>query len=266
MTALAGELKLAVYMLSLATPGLTDATLLDLLNMTPPHVILLMEDIDAVFDVALKNDEKNKKKLEAETDDEQTGEGIIGQLPGGFGSSRDPYRRPKRDMGSKILLSFAGILNAIDGIAAQTGRLLFMTTNYKDKLDSALIRPGRIDYQIEFREATTAQIKDLFFNFYKPVSSGSEPEIESTKCKKERLAAIATEEQRLKLLGQQFSARMPQNKFTMAQVQGMFMRHRHDPEIMLEQLEEELSISDDDEEEDILLPSLSRQLSKNSAK
>jgi ATP-dependent 26S proteasome regulatory subunit len=64
-------------------------------------------------------------------------------------------------------LTFAGLLNAIDGIAAQTGRLLFMTTNHKDRLDSALIRPGRIDYQLKFSMASRDQARRLFLNFYR---------------------------------------------------------------------------------------------------
>lgn len=35
------------------------------------------------------------------------------------------------------------LLNALDGVAAAEGRLLFMTTNYIERLDQALIRPGR---------------------------------------------------------------------------------------------------------------------------
>lgn len=46
-------------------------------------------------------------------------------------------------------VTFSGLLNALDGAAAQEGRLLFMTTNHIEKLDSALIRPGRCDYRLK---------------------------------------------------------------------------------------------------------------------
>ena len=39
-------------------------------------------------------------------------------------------------------VSFSGGPNAIDGVAAQKGRALIMTTNHRDRLDPALIRPG----------------------------------------------------------------------------------------------------------------------------
>lgn len=38
-----------------------------------------------------------------------------------------------------------GLLNMLDGVVDTPGRIVVMTTNYKDELDPALIRPGRID-------------------------------------------------------------------------------------------------------------------------
>lgn len=48
----------------------------------------------------------------------------------------------------KSPLSFSGLLNAIDGVSAQEGRILITTTNHLEKLDSALIRPGRVSLTI----------------------------------------------------------------------------------------------------------------------
>lgn len=42
------------------------------------------------------------------------------------------------------------------------GRVLIMMTNYPEKLDSALIRPGPVDLQIGFTFATRTQIRDIF--------------------------------------------------------------------------------------------------------
>lgn len=41
-----------------------------------------------------------------------------------------------------------------------------MTTNHEDRLDSALIRPGRVDMKQVFGHATDAQIKEMFLRFY----------------------------------------------------------------------------------------------------
>eukprot|EP00667_Euglena_gracilis_P012132 EG_transcript_12438 len=63
-------------------------------------------------------------------------------------------------------ISLSGLLNAIDGVAAQEGRLLFMTTNHLERLEPALIRPGRVDVQEEFGHATPQQIEDMFCRFF----------------------------------------------------------------------------------------------------
>jgi mitochondrial chaperone BCS1 len=63
-------------------------------------------------------------------------------------------------------ITFSAFLNAIDGIAAPTGRILVMTTNHREKLDAALIRPGRIDMQIEFGLATEEQAARIFLRFF----------------------------------------------------------------------------------------------------
>ena len=46
----------------------------------------------------------------------------------------------------KMSLSF--ILNIIDGLNENYGRILIITSNYYDKIDKALIRPGRIDIRV----------------------------------------------------------------------------------------------------------------------
>jgi chaperone BCS1 len=43
-----------------------------------------------------------------------------------------------------------------------------MTTNHPEQLDPALIRPGRVDMQIEFTLATRAQIREIFVRMYSP--------------------------------------------------------------------------------------------------
>jgi len=63
-------------------------------------------------------------------------------------------------------MTFSGLLNAIDGVAASEGRLLFATTNHRERLDPALIRPGRIDRQLEIGFASSEQIRRIFLRFY----------------------------------------------------------------------------------------------------
>lgn len=67
-------------------------------------------------------------------------------------------------------ISLSGLLNALDGIGAQEGRLLFATTNKYSSLDPALCRPGRMDVHIEFKLASKHQAQELYRRFYLPDS------------------------------------------------------------------------------------------------
>ena len=62
-------------------------------------------------------------------------------------------------------VSFSGILNALDGITTRDNMICFITTNYKQNLDSALIRPGRVDYIMRFDNVCKEQIIDIFSVF-----------------------------------------------------------------------------------------------------
>merc|ERR1712113_1245328 len=50
-------------------------------------------------------------------------------------------------------LTFSGLLNGLDGVGNPDGQIFIMTTNYVDRLDSALIRSGRVDLHIELQLA-----------------------------------------------------------------------------------------------------------------
>jgi chaperone BCS1 len=73
-------------------------------------------------------------------------------------------RKENEDKRSKI--TFSGLLNAIDGVAAGEGRLLFATTNHIERLDPALIRPGRVDRKMYVGHATREQAHQLFLRFF----------------------------------------------------------------------------------------------------
>lgn len=45
-------------------------------------------------------------------------------------------------------LDLAGLLNVLDGVVDAPGRILVMTTNHPEKLDRALLRPGRVNMRI----------------------------------------------------------------------------------------------------------------------
>lgn len=110
------------------------------------------------------------------------------------------FQNRKAAKGSKSLgVSFSGLLNAIDGLATQGGRVLFMTTNKLHELDPALIRPGRADDRILIANATPGQAKEIFSRFY----PGS------------------PEEQAI-----QFSEKIPDGMLSMAAIQGHLLKYR----------------------------------------
>lgn len=63
-------------------------------------------------------------------------------------------------------VSFSGLLNAIDGVAAQEGRALFMTTNHLERLDPALTRAGRADVHAELGLVGAVAARTLFLRFF----------------------------------------------------------------------------------------------------
>ena len=63
-------------------------------------------------------------------------------------------------------VSFSGLLNAIDGVAAQEGRALIMTTNHRERLDPALIRPGRADLHLELGLIGVDAARAMFVRFF----------------------------------------------------------------------------------------------------
>ena len=52
------------------------------------------------------------------------------------------------------MVTFSGLLNALAGVTSTEERLIFMTTNHIEKLDPALIRPGRVDLKIHIGNVT----------------------------------------------------------------------------------------------------------------
>ncbi|WP_300073860.1 AAA family ATPase [uncultured Ruegeria sp.] len=99
-------------------------------------------------------------------------------------------------------VSFSGLLNAIDGVAAQEGRALVMTTNHKEKLDPALIRPGRADVHTELGLAGAATARRLYERFFPGERD----------------------------LARVFEARLGHHKHSPAQIQGWLLANSADPE------------------------------------
>ncbi|RDB26722.1 putative mitochondrial chaperone BCS1-B [Hypsizygus marmoreus] len=158
---MAGELGLDVYILSLSRAGLDDASLSELVNALPERCVALMEDIDAAFTHGVSRGE----------DDSDDSEGAGSSKEGGKDKGKEKDKDKGGEKGTTTTtskLSLSGLLNALDGVGAQEGRILFATTNRYAALDPALCRPGRMDLHIEFRNASRYQARELFERFYLP--------------------------------------------------------------------------------------------------
>ena len=58
-------------------------------------------------------------------------------------------------------------LNILDGIQEQDGTIFIMTSNYPEKIDQTLIRPGRCDLRINFKKTTRDIFKEMVKYYYK---------------------------------------------------------------------------------------------------
>jgi hypothetical protein len=58
-------------------------------------------------------------------------------------------------------LNLAGLLNVLDGVVDSPGRIIVMTTNHPEKLDPALVRPGRINKHLRLGYMTPESLADL---------------------------------------------------------------------------------------------------------
>ncbi|EIW75059.1 P-loop containing nucleoside triphosphate hydrolase protein [Coniophora puteana RWD-64-598 SS2] len=159
---IAGELDLNVYLISLSRAGMDDTMLTESIAGLPEQCIALMEDIDVAFHHGVTRDSDSSdssSSLNSSSPDSQS------QTPG---AHKDTGNKQTKTIESRVSLS--GLLNALDGIGAQEGRILFATTNRYSALDPALCRPGRMDLHVEFHNASRGQAEELFRRFFRPTS------------------------------------------------------------------------------------------------
>ena len=116
--ALAGKMDYGICVLSFTDVDMSDTDLMRQLATVPSKCIVLVEDIDVALP-SQKRKEDNKVKELKETHD----------------SLVSKQKKPN--------LTLSGVLNAIDGVESSEAQIMIMTTNFKEHLDPALIRPGR---------------------------------------------------------------------------------------------------------------------------
>jgi hypothetical protein len=78
-------------------------------------------------------------------------------------SKEDNTRSVKKD---EEPLTLGTILETIDGIVETKGRIIIMTTNHREVLDPALLRPGRIDFELEFKKLRRCDIASIYESMF----------------------------------------------------------------------------------------------------
>lgn len=123
--------------------------------------------------------------------------------------------RTKREAAEETGVTLSGLLNALDGVSSREGRILFMTTNHPERLDPALVRPGRVDRSFRLGNTTPDQARRLFSWFY--TGGEHDPKIEK--------------------LAMEFGENIPTGQVCMAAIQEHLLRHRTDPEAAIREME-----------------------------
>ncbi|KAF9111105.1 hypothetical protein BGX27_005395 [Mortierella sp. AM989] len=165
-------------------------------------------------------------------------------------------QRESKDAATGI--TFSGLLNSVDGVSAQEGRMLCMTTNHLERLDEALIRPGRVDVRARFGKATQSQAKELFIKFFPhrpPVATDvTKPSVEpstlpsdisvldSTSCEnvipESSIHTSTLSAEQTEILAAQFAKEIPDHTFSIAQLQGFLMGYKKTPDLAVKHVKE----------------------------
>ena len=112
--------------------------------------IYIFEDIDCLSDVIKERSLEKKSEIKYELE-------LLSKIT-------ELTSRKANNVTDKLTLSC--LLNIFDGILETPGRIIILTTNYPDRIDKALLRPGRIDINIELKKASSDTINKILSSFY----------------------------------------------------------------------------------------------------
>ncbi|KAI1141574.1 BCS1 N terminal-domain-containing protein [Hypoxylon sp. FL0543] len=233
--ALAGFFKMRIYIVSLSSPTSNEENLASLFAELPRRCVVLLEDIDTAGLTHTREQDQPKTQNQS-TDDSNTM--VPGQLTTGNGNT---------NTNNNGRLSLSGLLNILDGVASQEGRVLIMTTNHLDKLDSALIRPGRVDMIVKFGLADEGMISSIFRAIFArldgedDVQEATDINLDSEarqRLEEEKAKKRAAEEARVNALAEEFATKIPAHEFSPAELQGFLLKYKRDAQAAVANAEE----------------------------
>jgi hypothetical protein len=108
--------------------------------------LYVIEDIDAMGDTVLRREWKKPVVAKPKSEEDAW------------------LDRQKESEQETLDLSF--LLNLLDGTLEASGRILIVTTNFPERLDRALVRPGRVDMIVAFKNASRAVLQEMIDAFY----------------------------------------------------------------------------------------------------
>lgn len=107
--------------------------------------VYIIEDADAMGDVLLKREWKRPEPAQA---------------------PKDPFAPEMDDDIIKDPIDLSFLLNLLDGTLESSGRIMVFTSNFPERFDRALIRPGRIDMIVHFKKCSRTVLKEMIEGFY----------------------------------------------------------------------------------------------------
>ncbi|KAI1768702.1 BCS1 N terminal-domain-containing protein [Hypoxylon sp. FL1150] len=268
--ALAGIFGLDIHVISLLEPSLTEEDLSGLFASLPRRCIVLLEDIDTAGlrrppPVNPEDDDEGSGPAHAHPRRSPRAHNTTNAAASNANSNTAPHDWKVSDLAKALKkddkaeqrtgISLSGLLNAIDGVASHEGRVLIMTTNLPNQLDDALIRPGRIDLQVAFTNATRDQARELFVRMYEgdprprrrgkgaektdaASKDGGDEKAENGSAKAPNVMETDGLDIRMSELpdvARQFSLKVPDGELSPAQIQGYLLKRKKHPRKALEE-------------------------------
>ena len=196
-SSIAGAYDLDIYILNISS--VDDSSLGALFTELPARCVILLEDIDAV------DATQSRQRGPVKTSQDETSSATKGKSQG--------------------RVSLSALLNVLDGVGSQEGRVLIMTTNHAERLDAALIRPGRVDMKLELgytNQDINARLFCALFMRDDTLPDGSQRGDEIT----------------LRKLMTEFANKMPEQEFSPAETQSFLLECRRSPRMAVENVQE----------------------------
>lgn len=113
---------LDIYVVSLSSSWINDSTLTTLMGRVPARCIVLLEDLDAAFTRSTSRDDSSTGAPGSNDNNEQNEATTTTTVTR---SGRRVVKSNNEQLSDVNTLSLSGLLNALDGVAASEGRILF---------------------------------------------------------------------------------------------------------------------------------------------